>query len=86
MAVHDLLKPLTKKMIAQLQSARAIELSATNGDRIITDTDFKGSMGGLFRRGLINTRMIMFQGKSTLHVYITEKGIDTLAMYEDCKI
>ena len=39
--MHDLLKPLTKKMIAQLQSARAIELSATNGDRIITDTDLK---------------------------------------------
>ncbi|HEV8083063.1 MAG TPA: hypothetical protein VGP55_07690 [Chitinophagaceae bacterium] len=84
--MHDLLKPITKKMIVQLQSARAIELSAPNGDRIITDSDFKGSMGGLFRRGLINTRMVMFQGKSTLQVYITEKGIDTLARYENVKI
>ena len=79
-----LIKPLTKKMLNQLQKARAIELSGTERNICIAD-DFKGSLAGLYRRGFVNTKMMVIQGKEILGVYITREGINFLNKYEEDK-
>ncbi len=76
-------RPLTEGMVAQLQKARAIELSKTENDTIVTEAHFKNSMSGLIRRGIVDTKMVMFHGKRLLRVYITERGLEQLANYED---
>ena len=77
-----LIKPLTKKMLTDLQKGRAIELSKT--ERNICDADdFKGSLPGLYRRGLVNTETVMLDGKEILSVSITQSGINFLDRYEE---
>ncbi len=47
-----LFRPLTHKMIDHLEKGRAIELAAT-GRNFCTSDDFKGTLQGLYRRGLL---------------------------------
>ena len=68
-----LLRPFTKTMFAQLRRARAIELSKTERNICLAD-DFKESLAGLCRRGFVNTKMVMLDGKEILSVYITQAG------------
>ena len=68
-----LLRPHTKTMLAELRKARAIELSRTEKNICVAD-DFKGSLARLSRRGFVNTRMVMLDGKEILSVYITQAG------------
>jgi hypothetical protein len=79
-----LIKPLTKKMLAQLRNARAIELSDT-GRNICVPDDFKGTLAGLYRRGFVNTKMTLMHGKEMLSVFITREGINFLNKYEEDK-
>ena len=67
------LTPFTKTMLAQLRTGRAIELSKTERNICVAD-DFKGSLARLSRRGFVNTRMVMLDGKEILSVYITQAG------------
>jgi hypothetical protein len=76
-----LIKPLTKKMLAQLRNARAIELSGN----ICVPDDFKGTLAGLYRRGFVNTKMTVIHGKEMLSVFITQEGINFLNKYEEDK-
>ena len=76
-----LLKP-SKTMLAQLRRGRAIELSETERNICIVD-DFQGSLAGLYRRGFVNTKMVMLDGKEILSVYITQAGIHLLDRYEE---
>jgi hypothetical protein len=68
-----LLNPFTKTMLAQLRRGRSIELSKTERNICVAD-DFKGSLAGLYRRGFVNTKMLMLDGKEMLSVYITQAG------------
>ena len=68
-----LLRPVRKTMFAQLRRARAIELSKTERNICLAD-DFKESLAGLYRRGFVNTKMVMLDGKEILSVYITQAG------------
>lgn len=68
-------------MIAQLRSGRAIELSKTKN--ICGTNDFKGSLAGLYRRGLVNTKMVMRDGKEIVSVFTTQAGISFLYRYEE---
>jgi hypothetical protein len=77
-----LLKPFTKTMLTHLQSGRAIELSKTERNICVED-DFKGSLAGLFRRGLVNTKTVMLDGKEILSVYITQAGRFILDKYQE---
>ena len=69
-------------MLSQLRRARAIELSETERNICFAD-DFKGSLSGLYRRGFVNTKMVMLDGKEILSVYITRAGIGFLERYEE---
>ncbi len=77
-----LLKPFRKTMFAQLQRGRAIELSKTERNICIED-DFKGTLSRLFRRGFVNTKMVMLDGEETLSVYITQAGRFFLDKYQE---
>ena len=77
-----LITPLTKKMLVHLQKGRAIELSE-NERNICGTEDFKGSLPGLYRRGLVDIKMITLDGKETVSVYITRSGISFLDRYEE---
>ena len=68
-----LLEPFTKTMLAQLRLGRAIELSEKERNICVAD-DFKGSFAGLFKRGFVNTKMVVLDGKETLGVFITRAG------------
>lgn len=76
-----LIKPLTKKMISQLQAARAVELDETKG-KLFPD-DFRHSMGSLYRRGFIDTRKVAHGGREETNIYITDSGIRFLNQYKD---
>ncbi len=67
------LEPVTKTMLTQLRKVRASELSATEKNICVAD-DFKGSLRALLGRGLVNTKMIMLEGKEVLSVFITGAG------------
>ena len=68
-----LLEPFTKTMLAQLRKGRAIELSETERN-ICTPDDFKGSLTRLCKRGLVNTKVKVLDGKEILSVFITQAG------------
>jgi hypothetical protein len=68
-----LLEPFTKTMLAQLQRGRAIELSKSERNVCVAD-DFKGSFERLYRRGFVNTKMVMKDGKEIPCVFITQAG------------
>ena len=68
-------------MLADLRNGRCIELSPT-GRNICYTHDFKGSLPGLYKRGLVNTQMVMVDGKEILSVYITREGITFLENFE----
>ena len=76
-----LLKPFTKTMLTQLQRGRAIELSKTEKNVCVAD-DFKGSLSELCRRGYVNTKTVMLDGKEILNVYITQAGKFLLDKYQ----
>jgi hypothetical protein len=75
-------KPLTKKMIAHLQRARTIELSHVERN-ICSINDFNDTLPGLHSRGLIDIKMVLFDDKEVLAVYITKSGINFLNEYKE---
>jgi len=77
-----LIKPLTKKMLAQLREGRSIEL-AKAGRNICIPGDYKGSLAGLYRRGFVNTQKRILNGKEIVSVYITQPGINFLEKYDE---
>ena len=71
-------------MLAQLRDGRAVELSGTDRNICFAD-DFKGSLAGLYKRGFVNTKMVVLHGKDVQSVFITREGIDFLNKYEEDK-
>ena len=69
-------------MLAQLRRVRAIELSKTGGNICVAD-DFKGSLGELFKRGFLNTKMVVLDGKEILSISITQAGKFFLDKYQE---
>lgn len=65
-----------------MQTGREIELSE-NGRGVCVLKDFNGSLSGLYRRGLVNTKRVMVEGKEIVGVFITQSGIDFLQRYEE---
>jgi len=69
-------------MLAHLRNGRAIELSQTEYN-ICTLDDFKGTFPGLYNRGLIDTKSVLFDGEKKFCVYITKSGINFLNEYRE---
>jgi hypothetical protein len=79
-----LIKPLTKKMVSHLRRGRVIELSKT-GRNICVSDDFKSTLPGLYKRGLVSIKMMKLDGKDILGVSITREGVSFLNKYAEDK-
>lgn len=69
-------RPLTNNMVEHLRLARQKDLCPQEL--------FKGTLSGLYRRGLVSTRKVTVNGKEILAVFITSSGIDVLDEYDNC--
>ena len=67
------LRPPTKRMIAKLKECHEKEL---NSDEKIPcfPEEMKSSLAGLYKRGLIDTRMEIVNNKKQLCIYVTGSG------------
>ncbi len=72
-------------MLEQLRRGRGMEVSENDAIPFLTTDDFKGSLAGLYSRGLLNTEMTRLNGKRIMKVYITTTGINFLERYENEK-
>jgi hypothetical protein len=73
------LKPPTKKMIEKLQEC--LEKTHNNAKLPCLPEDMKSSLAGLYKRGLIETKMEVVNHKTILCIYVTESGKNFLANY-----
>jgi hypothetical protein len=63
----------TKRMIEKLKEC--LEKESNNGDKIpCLPEEMKSSLAGLYKRGLIDTRMNVINNKNQLCIYVTESG------------
>lgn len=83
MIQHDR-RPLTPRMISELQKCREMELDPEFG-KVCTIDVFGPSFAGLYKRGLINVKKYAVQDKELVGAYLTEKGIELLTYVENTK-
>lgn len=80
--MKERIRPLTDKMIRQLKEARESQLSAEE-NQVITPGHFKGTLAGLYKRGIVKTRKAVQDGKYVESVYITLTGLRFLEEHEE---
>ncbi len=71
----------TKRMIEKLKECNEKELSY-GGKVPCLPEEMKSSLAGLYKRGLINTRMEILNNKKQLCIYVTDEGKDFLKKLE----
>lgn len=69
-------RPLTKIMIQKLMDCHKKQ-SLESGIPCVQE-DVKGSLAALYKRGLVDTRMIEYNGKRILSIVVTEAGEEYL--------
>ena len=74
-------RPPTKRMIAKLKECLKKELK-NNGNVPCQPEEMKSSLAGLYKRGLVETRMEYVNDKKLLCIYVTELGKKFLADLE----
>ncbi|MGH2649071.1 MAG: hypothetical protein ACRDE8_15940 [Ginsengibacter sp.] len=77
-----LMRPPTKRMIEKLRECHEKELKSTDKIPCLPD-EMKSSLAGLYRRGLIETRMEIVNGKKQLCLYVSEAGKNFLKLLEN---
>ena len=70
-------RPLTKIMIEKLRNCYE-KTTKSNGSVPCLQEDLKGSLGALYKRGLVDTRVQDVNGKRILCIFVTDAGIDYL--------
>jgi hypothetical protein len=75
-------RPPTKRMIEKLRECHEKELMSTEKIPCLPD-EMKSSLAGLYRRGLIETRMEIVNGKRQLCLYVSEAGKNFLKKLEN---
>lgn len=78
------MRPPTKRMIEKLKECREKELSSKDKVPCLPD-EMKSSLAGLYKRGLIETRMEILNTKKQLCLYVSKSGIDFLKQFETQK-
>lgn len=66
-------RPPTKRMIAKLKECLEKELK-NNGKVPCLPEEMKSSLAGLYKRGLVETRMEYVNNKKLLCIYVTDSG------------
>jgi hypothetical protein len=75
-------RPPTKRMIAKLKECQEKEL-ASNEKIPCLPEEMKSSLAGLYKRGLIETRMEVVNNKKQLCLYVSESGKNFLKQLEN---
>jgi len=74
-------RPPTKRMIEKLKECLEKEASASSRLPCLPE-EMKSSLAGLYKRGLIDTRMDIVNNKKQLCIYVTEAGNNFLKKME----
>ena len=69
-------RPLTKRMIEKLKDCH--EKQSTDANHPCLQEDLKGSLAALYKRGLIDTKMMDIKGKRLLCIVVTDNGVKYL--------
>jgi hypothetical protein len=77
-----LLRPPTKRMIEKLKECHEKELNSHEKIPCFPE-EMKSSLAGLYKRGLIDTRMEIINNKKQLCIYVTESGKKLLKDLDD---
>ncbi len=64
----------TKRMLIKLKECLEKELNSTDNKVPCLPEEMKSSLAGLYKRGLIETRMEYVNNKKLLCIYVTEAG------------
>jgi hypothetical protein len=72
-------RPPTKRMIEKLKEC--LEKESSNTQIPCLPEDMKSSLAGLYKRGLIGTKMEEVNHKKVLCLYVTENGRTFLSDY-----
>ena len=75
------IRPPTKRMIEKLRECHEKELS--NEKIPCLPEEMKSSLAGLYKRGLIETRMEIVNNKKQLCLYVSEAGKNFLKKLEN---
>ncbi len=67
----------TKRMIEKLKDCHDKERKSADKIPCLPE-EMKSSLAGLYKRGLINTRMEIIKNKKQLCIFVTESGKDLL--------
>ena len=67
------IRPLTKRMLQKLRDCSEKEIKS-NGANPCLQEDLKGSLSGLYKRGLVSTKVAEVNGKKLLCLFITDEG------------
>ena len=66
-----------KRMIEKLRDCHE-KVSKSSGLHPCLQDDLKGSLAGLYKRGLVDTKVQNVNGKKLLCLVVTKEGIDLL--------
>lgn len=69
-------RPLTKRMIEKLKDCH--QKQSTDAGHPCLQEDLKGSLAALYKRGLIDTKMMDIKGKRLLCIVVTDNGVKYL--------
>lgn len=74
-------RPPTQKMIEKLIYCHEKQSKSGNGDPCLED-ELKGALAGLYKRGLVETKMQDVNGKRLLCLFVTDSGIQFIQALE----
>jgi hypothetical protein len=76
-----IIRPPTKRMIEKLRECHEKERKSSDKIPCLPE-EMKSSLAGLYKRGLINTRMETVKDKKQLCIFVTDTGKDLLKKLE----
>lgn len=75
-------RPPTEKMIAKLRDCHDKQSKSGNGDPCLQE-ELKGALAGLYKRGLVETKLHDINGKRLLCLFVTDTGAEYLKGLEE---
>ena len=72
-----MLRPPTKRMLEKLRDCHD-KVTKSGGLHPCLQEDLKGSLAGLYRRGLVDTQVQEVKGKKLLCLVVTKAGTELL--------
>ena len=75
-------RPPTKKMIEKLKECHEKQLKNGNADPCLQE-ELKGVLGGLYKRGLVETKLHNLNGKQIVCLFVTDTGAQFLKTIEE---